>query len=264
MIAPDVNRRSASRRPFAPILARSSGRLSRCWIASANAPGSRTGTSSPFTPLRTTARQPGTSVVTIARPAAHASTRLRGIPSPYEGRQTTAAARKTAGTSVRCPHRSTPDSAAQRARHASSNEPGFPSSGDPTNTKRARIPRARTRAAARQNSRIPFSRSMRDATTTSASPGGSGAGTNRARSTPDPRTSIVRVRRTAPAAINAARSSGFWKSVAARGARSEPRSSMTTKLRSTRVYNRREWNEKPRPVTTFIDGMPRILAAIPP
>ncbi|MNJ80002.1 hypothetical protein D3C77_782270 [compost metagenome] len=55
-------------------------------MASASDCASRTGTSSPVWPGSMASRQPGTSVVTTARPHAAASINDFGKPSRYEGR----------------------------------------------------------------------------------------------------------------------------------------------------------------------------------
>ena len=73
---------------------------SRVAIASAKAFGFRAGTSRPFSPWRTTSRQPGTSVATIGKPAAIASKRAFGKPSVREQNRKTSAAFNRCGTSV--------------------------------------------------------------------------------------------------------------------------------------------------------------------
>jgi len=125
---------------FFPILVSNFGLLINFWIAIDNSFASFAGTRKPFSPSFTTSRQPGTSVVTIARPTAAASIKDFGSPSRYDGSTAMCDSANSWAISALSPsHLTTPD-----LFHCSSCfadiDSGLPGSTDPTKRKSASIP----------------------------------------------------------------------------------------------------------------------------
>ncbi len=144
---------STRARPASPIAAASAGCASIHSSASASAPGSRGGTSSPSRPDVIISGMPPAVVATTGRRIASASSTDVPSPSRWLGNANTSAARSSAGTSVRKPGSatlpSTPSSRACR-RSASSNSPS------PAITKRAPGCRSSTAGAAATRNRCPL------------------------------------------------------------------------------------------------------------
>ena len=91
-------RARANDRPSNPMALMRSGWSSKALMALAKASGALGGQTKPETSGTTVSRQPGMSVVMIGVPAAAASIKLRGTPSPYVDGSTTAAARRMAAS----------------------------------------------------------------------------------------------------------------------------------------------------------------------
>lgn len=204
--------------------------------APASASESRAPTRMPFSPVRTTSRHPGTSVATIGRPLAQASSRAFGKPSRYDGRQTMCAADRTRSMSFRWPQCSTTLSRSHPLSAFSDTELGFSGSLAPTRANRAANPSARSMRAAATNSSTPLSlNSLPGSTTTQGGPSGGAVTTKRSTSTPEPRITTMASEATPNSRITRPRSSGFCTITRCATPRNPPLSNRRTSMRRART-----------------------------
>ena len=130
-----------------------------------------------FRPCRTISRQPGTSVATIGRPQAAASSRFFGMPSCLDGSTAIWARAQTVEMPRTCPSHVTPGRCDQLLASASVSESGLAGSGVPAISSSTSEPRARSNCVSRQRRReCPCRPSRRPTKATVGGPAGSGSG----------------------------------------------------------------------------------------